>query len=73
MPQPEHVYLGFPRGVPLRSEGILEGAGVTKPARWVTARSAGDIIERFSALVREAAALAPIPRAAGLVRIVDPE
>jgi hypothetical protein len=75
MPQPEHVHLGFPRGVLLRdSEGILEGAGVTKLARWVTARSAGDIdIERFSALVREAAALAPIPRAAGLVWVVDPE
>jgi hypothetical protein len=75
MPQREHVHLGFPRGVLLRDpEGILEGAGVTKLARWVTARSAGDIdIERFSALVREAAALAPIPRAAGLVRIADPE
>lgn len=75
MPQREHVHLGFPRGVLLRDpDRILEGAGVTKLARWVTARSVGDIdIERFSALVREAAALAPIPRAAGLVRIADPE
>jgi hypothetical protein len=75
MPQREHVHLGFPRGVLLRDpEGILEGAGVTKLARWVTARSAGDIdVERFAALVREAAALAPIPRAAGLVRIADLE
>jgi hypothetical protein len=75
MSQREHVHLGFPRGLLLRDpDGILEGAGVTKLARWVTARSAGDIdIERFSVLVREAAALAPIPRAEGLVRIADPE
>jgi hypothetical protein len=73
MPQREHVHLGFPRGVLLRDpEGLLEGAGVTKLARWVTARTTAEIdVERFTALVLEAAALAQVPRAAGLVRLAD--
>ncbi|MFI5259044.1 MAG: DUF1801 domain-containing protein [Candidatus Limnocylindrales bacterium] len=73
MPQREHVHLGFPRGVLLRDpDGILEGAGVTKLARWVTARRPEDIdTARFSALVLEAAAIARIPRAAGLIRVAD--
>jgi hypothetical protein len=53
-------------------EGLLEGAGVTKLARWVTARTTAEIdVERFTALVLEAAALAQVPRAAGLVRLAD--
>lgn len=70
MPQREHVHLGFPRGVLLRDpDAILEGAGVMKLGRWVTARRAQDIdIARFTALVLEAAAIAGIPRTAGLVR-----
>lgn len=36
-PQPEHVHLGFPNGVHLDDPlGSLEGAGVTKRARWFT-------------------------------------
>jgi hypothetical protein len=71
--QPEHVHLGFPRGVMLRDpDRLLEGAGVTKQARWVTAREPSEIdVERFSALVREAAALAHVPRSAGIVRLAD--
>jgi hypothetical protein len=72
-PQREHVHLGFPRGVLLRDpDGLLQGAGVTKLARWVTARRAEDIdVERFEALVREAAALAQVPRSAGDVRLAE--
>ncbi len=75
MPQREHVHLGFPRGVLLRDpDRILEGAGVTKLARWVTAQRAEDIdAARFMALVREAAAIARIPRAVGQVHLIDGE
>jgi len=73
MPQREHVHLGFPRGVMLRDpDSLLQGAGVTKLARWVTARAPDEIdVERFSALVVEAAAIAQIPRGAGPVRVMD--
>jgi hypothetical protein len=73
MAEREHVHLGFPHGVLLRDpEGLLQGAGVTKQARWLTVRSAGDIdAERFEALVREAAVTAGIPRTLRLTP-VDP-
>lgn len=70
--QPEHVHLGFPRGVLLREDALLEGRGVTKLARWVTVRTAGEIdVERFEALVHEAAAVAIIPRSAS-ARVIGP-
>jgi hypothetical protein len=71
MPQREHVHLGFPRGVLLRDpHGVLEGAGITKLARWVTATRPEDIdVELFSSLVREAVAIAHVPRSAGLADI----
>ena len=35
--QPEHVHLGFPQGVLMRDPaGLLDGAGITKRARWTT-------------------------------------
>ena len=35
--QPEHVHLGFPQGHLMRDpKGLLDGAGVTKRARWTT-------------------------------------
>jgi len=38
MVQVEHVHLGFPQGVLLDDpDGELEGAGITKRARWLTA------------------------------------
>jgi hypothetical protein len=38
MVQPEHVHLGFPQGVLLSNhDGALDGAGITKRARWLTA------------------------------------
>jgi hypothetical protein len=68
-----HVHLGFPRGVSLRDPaGMLDGAGEAKLARWLTVRNADEIdVERFEALVREAAAVAMVPRSAGPVLIVD--
>ena len=71
MPQREHVHLGFPRGVLLGDpRGVLEGAGITKLARWVTAARPEDIdVEEFSSLVREAIAVAHVPRSVGLAGI----
>ena len=43
---------------------------MTKLARWVTARTPDEIdVERFSALVIEAAAIAHVPRGVRLVRV----
>ena len=64
--EPEHVHLGFPRGVHMDDpDGAMRGAGVTKLARWLTYEP-GDAIdaERASGLVREAARVAVIPRSA---------
>ena len=62
--QPEHVHLGFPRGVLLADpKGLLDGDGVTKQARWLTVRQAAHVdVEAFEALVHAAAALAVVPR-----------
>ena len=62
--QPEHVHLGFPRGVLLPDpNGLLSGDGITKQARWLTVRLASDIDRAaFEALVHAAAALSAVPR-----------
>jgi hypothetical protein len=63
-PEIKHVHLGFPWGVRLLdADAHLEGAGITKRARWLTFRS-GDPIDRqlLEGLVLEAAALAGLPR-----------
>ena len=37
MVEPVHVHLGFPQGVLMSDPGgLLDGAGITKKARWVT-------------------------------------
>jgi hypothetical protein len=62
--EPEHVHLGFPRGVHMADpRGVLQGAGITKLARWLT-YEAGDAIDADLAtvLVLEAARVAVIPR-----------
>lgn len=61
-----HVHLGFPKGMLLRDpDRLLSGAGEAKVARWLTVRDADEIdVERFEALVDEAAATAMIPRSA---------
>lgn len=66
MPEPEHVHLGFPRGVLLDDPtGVLEGRGITKSARWFTLRDQRDLAdEHLAAFVRSAAALATMLTAA---------
>ena len=63
-PEPEHVHLGFPRGIDMddpRHE--MRGERITKLARWLT-YSPGDSIdeEQASRLVQEAARVALLPR-----------
>jgi hypothetical protein len=62
--EPEHVHLGFPRGVHMADpRGVMNGAGITKLARWLTYEP-GDRIDADLAteLVLEAARVAVIPR-----------
>jgi hypothetical protein len=64
--EPEHIHLGFPRGVQMDDpDGLLIGAGITKLARWLTYEP-GEPIDTAQAkeLVREAARIAVIPRSA---------
>lgn len=62
LPQIEHVHLGFPQGSFLDDRrGALEGAGITKRARWLTYQ-AGDTID-------EAVAVELIHAAAGFARV----
>jgi len=62
--EPEHVHLGFPRGVLMEDPAhVLQGTGVTKLARWLTYEPDTAVhggVER--ALVLEAARLAVVPR-----------
>ena len=63
-PEPEHVHLGFPRGIDMDDpDGAMRGDGVTKLARWLTF-SPGDSIDEPLAtrLVVEAARVAAGPR-----------
>ncbi len=65
-PELEHVHLGFPHGVLMDdARGELDGAGITKKARWLT-YSPGDTIDEGQALrlVEEAVRVALIPRSA---------
>jgi hypothetical protein len=62
--EPEHVHLGFPRGVLMDDpDEAMQGAGVTKLARWLTYEP-GAAVEGSveTALVLEAARVAVIPR-----------
>jgi hypothetical protein len=71
--QPEHVHLGFPQGVHLSDPArLLQGAGITKLARWVTLSSVDDLrTEEFEALVHAAAAFASIPKAARVAGVTS--
>jgi hypothetical protein len=63
-PEPEHVHLGFPRGIDMDDpDGAMRGAGITKLARWLT-YSPGDSIDEPLAtrLILEAARVAELPR-----------
>jgi hypothetical protein len=63
-PEPEHVHLGFPRGVDMADpSGAMKGAGITKLARWLTYDPGGEIDEPLAtSLVEEAARVALTPR-----------
>ena len=66
LPQVEHVHLGFPQGSFLDDpRGALEGAGITKRARWLTYEP-GDPIDEAVAieLIRAAEGFARIGRGA---------
>jgi uncharacterized protein DUF1801 len=63
-PERAHVHLGFPHGDRMAERpGVLDGAGITKRARWITYQP-GDAIDDglVRELVLEAAALAGVPR-----------
>lgn len=62
-PEAKHVHLGFPHGDRMNERpGLLQGAGITKRARWLTfepgSRIDHDLVRD---LVLEAAALAGLP------------
>ncbi len=71
-PRHTHVHLGFVHGVLMDDpDGRLEGAGVTRNARWVTVRPGEPIDEpRLVELLREAEghALLPAPVRRALLR-----
>lgn len=63
-PEPEHVHLGFPRGVLMDDPaGVLHGTGITKGARWLTYEVGDEVDEAVAmTLVLEATRVAVIPR-----------
>ena len=63
-PELEHVHLGFPHGVLMDDpKAELNGAGITKKARWLTYQPGDRIDEpQALALVEEAVRVALIPR-----------
>jgi hypothetical protein len=65
-PERKHVHLGFVNGVLMRDpERLLDGAGVTKLARWITFEPGDEIVpDRLAPFVREAADVALLPAAA---------
>ena len=64
--EPEHVHLGFPRGVAMDDpDDVLEGAGITKLARWLTYAPGDEVDDALATRqVLEAARVALIPRSA---------
>ena len=59
-----HVHLGFPQGILMASrDERLDGAGITKRARWVTLTPAARLAEAdLAGLAREAARIAALSR-----------
>jgi hypothetical protein len=62
-PEREHVHLGFPQGVLMADpDGRLDGAGITKRARWLTYTSVDEVDEaEVAQLVRAAAGILELP------------
>jgi hypothetical protein len=74
-PEPGHVHLGFQYGVFMRDDdGVLQGAGITRQARWLTFRE-GDVLDslRLERLVLEGARVARMTRGERLVSALDRE
>lgn len=72
-PETEHVHLGFPQGWAMRDpEHVLDGAGITKRARWLTFVP-GDHIDpaRCVALLHEAVAVGTMSRDERTLRALD--
>ena len=67
-PERKHVHLGFPKGVLMDDpRGVLDGAGQTKYARWLTFVPGDEIDEELlTELLLEAARVAVIPKGLGL-------
>lgn len=65
-PEAKHVHLGFPMGVLIDDpEGVLQGRGITKLARWLTYTSIDQIDEAVAVrYLRAAVAVAGLPRSA---------
>ncbi|HJP89643.1 MAG TPA: DUF1801 domain-containing protein [Candidatus Limnocylindrales bacterium] len=63
-PEPEHIHLGFPRGILMDDpDDVMRGNGITKAARWLTYAVGDDVDEELATtLVLEAARVAVIPR-----------
>ena len=63
-PEPEHVHLGFPRGIDMDDpDGAMRGDGITKLARWLTFAPGDSIDEPLATrLILEAARVAELPR-----------
>jgi hypothetical protein len=74
-PQPEHVHLGFPLGIVMNDPaGMLEGAGITKQARWLTFASVDDIDEAAArSLIVEAVRVAGLSHEERAAVLVDRE
>lgn len=62
-PEREHVHLGFPQGVLIADpDRRLDGAGITKRARWLTYTSVDEVDEaEVALLVRAAAGIVELP------------
>lgn len=66
--EPAHVHIGFPKGVLMDDpRHVLNGAGITKYARWLTYVPGEAIDDKMvTELVLEAARVALIPKGLGL-------
>ena len=74
-PEPEHVHLGFPLGIVMRDpDGTMQGAGITKQARWLTYDAFEDVDEGVARrLVEEAVRVAGMSHDERRAILVDRE
>ncbi len=75
MPQVEHVHLGFVHGAFMADPGgLLDGAGTTVLARWLTFLPGDPIDERtIERLMREGARVSSLSRSERTAIALDPE